>query len=110
MTRTARHAVAVIALVALGAGILRFHPCMDEDSCPSACGEHADAASCEGPGDHADHAPDVRTCDCPCHVPVLPGPMATGPVRDAPVASNRTTRADPLQAGFPHPPFRPPTA
>lgn len=110
MTWTTRHTVTVIALVALGAGVLRFHPCMDEGSCPSACSEHANAASCEGPDDHDGPEPGVRICDCPCHVPAIPGPVAAGPAHDAPTASSRDTRSAPLQAGFLHPPFRPPTA
>ena len=110
MSRSVRHVVAGIALVALVAGTVRLHPCIDDDSCPSACDADRSAAACAAPEGGHDHEPAAHVCDCPCHVPGIASRTADGPVRDAPAALRGQALRDALRPGFPHPPFRPPTA
>ncbi len=107
MIWTARHFVAVIALVALTAGVARIHPCMNEASCPSTCDTQA-AATCSSPDGGHEHKPQALGCDCLCHVPVVAGPITDGPVRGAPALTELEPSFDSLRPGFPHPPFRPP--
>lgn len=110
MTRTARIAVSTVALLALGTGSLRVHPCADAATCPETCPTDAPDA-CDAPaGDHDHETPAPHACDCPCHVPAVATRAADGPVRDAPTVAHPEARLDPLLGGFPHPPFKPPTA
>lgn len=109
MSRTMRHIVSVVALAALIQGLGQMHPCIDQDSCPSACAADQAASLCPASGDGHDHDPLDSVCDCPCHQPLMASVVPEGPSRIPPISWNRESAPGMDRPGFPHPPFRPPT-